>query len=102
MIEERLAIINLAGNSISISDGLTIFESIIFRLQCIGNIFNSIENTDPEILKKHNQFDWLKILKFRNIISHHHMDLNHDIIFNKCKNDLPVLKTTIEQLIKEI
>lgn len=101
MIEERLAIINHEGNTVSNSEELTVFDSIIFRLQCIGNLFNSIENRNPEILKKHSQIDWTKILKFGNIISHYR-NIKNETIFDTCKNDLPRLKTTIEQIINEI
>lgn len=41
------------------------------------------------------------IMKLRDIISHHYDHVDHEIIFDICKNNIPALKKAIQQILKD-
>jgi len=38
----------------------------------------------------------------RDIISHHYFDLNPEIVFDVCKNEIPRLSTLLDKIIADI
>ena len=49
-----------------------------------------------------NFFEWKKIMKLRDIISHHYDIIDHEIIFDICSNHIPQLKVTVQKIIEEL
>jgi len=101
LIEERFKSIKEPDDFMLTPLGVTQLDSIAMRLQAIGETIKSIDKHNPEIISKYNNIDWVEIIKMRDLISHHYFHINHEEIFNTCKNDIPQLKTVIEQIIKE-
>lgn len=40
-------------------------------------------------------------MKLRDIISHHYEHVDHEIIYDVCKNHLPILKNTLQLMYKD-
>ena len=89
IIEERFKDIKTPDDFMLTPGGTTILDSIAMRLQTLGETIKSIDKHNPEILSKHNTVDWVEIIKMRDIISHHYLNIDHEEIFNTCKNDIP-------------
>jgi uncharacterized protein with HEPN domain len=101
LIEERFAGISRAEDFVSSANGVIILDSIAMRLQVIGELVRKIEKRDPSILKKSMNIEWDMIIRLRDIISHHYAIIDHEIIYDICKNHIPALKIAISELINK-
>ncbi|PJZ79535.1 DUF86 domain-containing protein [Leptospira meyeri] len=102
LIENRILKIKFPDDLINSQDGITILDSIAMRLQAIGDNVKSVAKLNSQFLNKFPEIEWEKIMKMRDVISHHYEGLDHEIIFNICKNKLPELKISIQSIIKQL
>ncbi len=72
------------------------FDATMMRLQVIGENIKKIIKSEPEFFTTDLLFDTNNIIRFRDFISHHYEKLDTDIVFDICKNDIPVLKQKIQ------
>ena len=82
-------------------NGVLILDAICMRLQIIGELLKKIQKIDPLVLQGYAQIEWPNIMKLRDIISHHYDHVDHEIIFDICKNNIPALKKAIQQILKD-
>ena len=74
------------------------FDAIIRNLEVIGEAVKQV----PESLRKeYPSVEWRKIAGLRDILIHRYFDVNIEIVWEIVQSDTPVLKTKIEQMIKE-
>ncbi|HJX34590.1 MAG TPA: HepT-like ribonuclease domain-containing protein [Desulfatiglandales bacterium] len=99
LIEERFSKINAPEKFIISQDGLLLLDAVSMRLQVIGELTKKIHKIKPSLLKEYSEIDWDKIIKLREIISHHYEMVDHEIIFDICRNHIPILKSTIQKII---
>ncbi|WP_039948783.1 HepT-like ribonuclease domain-containing protein [Leptospira fainei] len=95
LTETRFNKIKFPDDLISSEEGLTILDAIAMRLQAIGDNVKSIIKLDSKFLNNYPEIDWEKIMKLRDVISHHYEGLDHEIIFNICREKLGTLKTSV-------
>jgi uncharacterized protein with HEPN domain len=72
------------------------------RLQIIGELVKKIDKLEPNLLEKYPEIEWPNIMKLRDIISHHYEQVDHEIIYDICKNHIPLLNSVLEQILKEL
>ena len=101
LIEAWFKDIKVEDDFLNTSLGRSHLDATLMRLQAIGEALKKIYGEHPDILKKFPAVEWLQIIKLREIISHHYEQLSHEIIFRICSEDLPVLKSTIENILKD-
>jgi len=99
VIRKRISSIQTADDFVKTDDGKTLLDAISMRLQAIGENIKKVEKINPSLLEKHPEVEWQKIIRFRDIISHHYNMLDYEIIFTICKKDLPALKKAISDLL---
>ncbi len=102
LIEERLAKISQARDFISTSDGTLILDAIAMRLQVIGELVKKIDKSEPTLLRNYADIDWRVVMRLRDIISHHYDILDHEIIYDICKNHIPALKVTVTKISRNL
>ncbi len=102
LIENRFIKIKFPDDLINSQDGIMILDSIAMRLQAIGDNVKSVEKLDSQFLAKFPEIEWEKIMKLRDVISHHYEGLDHEIIFSICKSKIPELKITIESILNQL
>ncbi|TGN19142.1 HepT-like ribonuclease domain-containing protein [Leptospira idonii] len=102
LIEARFLKIKFPDDLVNSDDGITILDSIAMRLQAIGDNVKSIFKLDNQFLDKYPNIDWEKIMKMRDVISHHYEGLDHEIIFNICKSKIPELKSSILSILNQL
>lgn len=102
LIENRFFKIKFPDDLINSQDGITILDSIAMRLQAIGDNVKSVAKLDSSFLNKFPEIEWEKIMKIRDVISHHYEGLDHEIIFNICINKIPELKISIKSILKQL
>ena len=102
IIQERFNTIQTAEDFVTSPGGVTILDSIAMRLQVIGEIIKSIDTKHSSFFQNYPLIEWKKIMKLRDLISHHYDIINHEITFDICKNHIPKLETTISQIINDL
>ncbi|MDP8227785.1 MAG: DUF86 domain-containing protein [Candidatus Celaenobacter polaris] len=83
--------------------GLEKLDAVSMQLIAIGESIKNLDKiTDYEILIKYPEFEWKKAMAMRDIISHHYFDLNPEIVFDVCKNEISRLSTLLDEIIDDI
>ncbi len=101
LIENRFFKINSADDLVSSEGGVLILDAIAMRLQVVGELLKKINKVDNSILKKYPGIEWNKIMRLRDIVSHHYDKVDHEIIFDICKSHVPKLKSTLHTIIEK-
>jgi uncharacterized protein with HEPN domain len=99
LIERRFERINSPSDFLSEADGLSTLDAIAMRLQIIGENVKSLSKLEPELLDKHSEIKWQNIMRLRDLISHHYDVLDHEVIFDVCSENIPVLRRVIEGIL---
>jgi len=104
-IKYRFKIISSIDDFFENEEGLMRLDSISMRLQSIGEALKNIDKRDKTLLLKiANKEYWSSIIKTREIISHHYINLDAEIVYFICKEKLDELENYVkklENLIKE-
>ena len=101
LIEIRFAGITQSDNFVMNADGALVLDSICMRLQVIGELLKKIDKINSAIWERYPQIEWPNIIKLRDIISHHYTQVDHEIIYDICQNNLPGLKKVVQQMIRD-
>jgi len=80
-------------------DNLTKMEAILMRFQASGEALKNISKRDEKFLLQTGTKDyWDKIIRFRDLLSHHYTDIQADEIFDICQNKIDELEEKILKL----
>jgi uncharacterized protein with HEPN domain len=99
LIEDRFERITLSDDFVSNADGIFVLDAISLRIQIIGELLKKIDKIDSSLLRRYPEIEWEKIMRLRDIISHHYEMIDHEIIFDICTNHIPKLKATVQKII---
>jgi uncharacterized protein with HEPN domain len=73
------------------------------QLIAVGESVKNFDKiTKKRILINYPEFEWKKAMGMRDIISHHYFDLNSEIVFDVCKNEIPKLKRVVTLMIAKL
>jgi len=98
LIESRFLKIELADDFVQSADGMTLLDSISMRLLVVGESVRKIQKLDPSFLDSHPNADWDKIARFRDFVSHHYQQVDHEIVFDICKVHIPQLNIALQSI----
>ena len=48
------------------------------------------------------EIEWKKVIGMRDVITHHYFDLDSEIVFDVCENQIEDLAETIKRIIEEL
>ena len=103
MIISRIEKIITYSDFIKNDAGLEKLDAVSMKLIAIGESLKNLDKiSNYKILIKHPEFEWKKAMAMRDIISHHYFDLNPEIVFDVCKNEIPRLSTLLDKIIADI
>ena len=100
LIEERFSKIDVPEKFVASPEGVLLLDAVSMWLQVIGELTKKIDKVDASLLEEYPEIEWEKIIKLREIISHHYEMVDHEIIYDICKNHIPNLKSTIQNILK--
>lgn len=96
LIQKRFLAIRQSDDFMKDDEGLEKLDSISMRLQSIGEALKNIYKTDPQVLENIAPKNyWSDIIKFREVISHHYIDIDSEVVFEICHDELNDLETKI-------
>ena len=101
LIESRFSKINSADDLVSGAGGVLILDAIAMRLQVVGELLKKISKMDKSLLENYPEIEWDKIMRLRDIVSHHYEKVDHEIIFDICTLST-ILTNLMLQTIKRV
>ena len=102
MILKRFKTIESADDFLADENSIERLDSISMRLVAIGEGFKNIDKlTDKKLLEKYPTIQWKQVKGVRDILSHHYFDLDAEIIFDICDNELDELLRAVNKIIKK-
>ena len=95
--EQRFQGINIASDFTATTQGQLILDAICMRLQTLSDLVKRHVKHNPEFPFKYPEIDWVRIIRFRDFISHHYEELDFEVIFGICKFELNRLKVVCDK-----
>jgi len=95
LVQERFSEIHRPDDFVLSPKGITLLDAISMRLQVLGESVKRIEKMDSSFLKQYDKIEWDKIAKFRDLVSHHYEQVDHEIVFDICNTHIPVLNEEV-------
>lgn len=83
---ERFSEIHTPTDFTSTDYGKTLLESIVTRLQAIGENLKNTSRKNNLLQTNYPDMEWNKIIRFRDFISHHYEMLDFEIVYEICKD----------------
>jgi uncharacterized protein with HEPN domain len=98
LIETRFSKIRSPEDFVLSSDGITLLDAVSMRLQVIGESVRKIQKLDPAFLSRHSVIQWDKLARFRDLVSHHYANIDHEIVYDICTVHIPKLKAALQKM----
>lgn len=103
LINDRFKNISKSEEFVQDATGLEKLDAISMRIQTIGESIKNILKRNNSILTEVKEKGyWNNIVKFREIVSHHYIDIDAEIVFDICKNELKELEEKIREVDKNL
>lgn len=99
LINKRFKDIKSSDDFLKNDIGLEKLDGISMRLIAIGEGFKNIDKlSDKRILVKYPQIPWKDVKGIRDILSHHYFDLDAEVIFGICNNNIRDLLDILKKI----
>ncbi|KIM08874.1 MAG: hypothetical protein KU28_02810 [Sulfurovum sp. PC08-66] len=100
VIQKRFSFIHSSDDFMQDDSGLEKLDSIIMRIQTIGEALKNIDKHEKGFLESVAPSEyWSNIIKLRDLISHHCVDIDLETIFMICDEKLDDLEDKISVLL---
>jgi uncharacterized protein with HEPN domain len=100
LVQSRFAKVMTASDFVDSAEGVVLLDAIVMRLQIIGELVKKIQKVAPLYLSDYTDIEWKKIGKFRDLVSHHYEQVDHEIVYDICKMHIQKLNDTIQKMQK--
>jgi uncharacterized protein with HEPN domain len=99
LIKRRFEKIESSDDFLATDDGIDRFDAISMRLQSIGEALKNIDKREREfLLRVAKKRYWSRIIKTREILTHHYIDIDSEIIYSICDENIDELEAYILEL----
>lgn len=99
IVQERCTYATCENDFMDTREGQEKLDSICMKLIAVGESLKNIDKiTDKKLLSYYPQIEWKKIKGIRDFISHHYFDLDAEVIFGICKNNISDLLEVLKQI----
>jgi len=89
IVKERCEFAQKEDDFIDSKEGQEKLDGICMKLIAVGESLKKIDHiTDKKLLIKYPQIEWKKIKGIRDFISHHYFDLDANVIFGICEDNI--------------
>ena len=102
-VEKRSEKITEPDDFLTSETGVILMDSICMKLSAVGESIKNMDKiTNHELLSKYSEIPWKNVMGVRDFIVHHYFEVDADVIFSICKNDVPVLLSVITRMIEDL
>ena len=103
IVQERCEFAQCEDDFTYTKEGQEKLDGICMKLIAVGESLKKIDFiTDKTLLVKYPQVEWRKIKGIRDFISHHYFDLDAEVIFSICQNNIEDLLLTLKVIKKDL
>lgn len=103
IIQKRIKPVKSPTDLLKNDRSLEKLDSLCMQLITIGESIKNLDKiTQKSLIKKYPEFEWKNAMGMRDIISHHYFDINSEIVYQVCKEEMPKLNKTIKKILSEI
>jgi uncharacterized protein with HEPN domain len=103
VIQKRFLSIDTSDDFLKDDNGLEKLDSIIMRIQTIGEALKNIDKHTKGFLESVAPSEyWSNIIKLRDLISHHYIDIDSETIFMICDEKLHELENKVSILLSKL
>ncbi len=89
-----------AEHFFTLNDG-ALYDAVLMRLQALGENFKRISQKHSFVIDDLTYPEILNVIRFRDYVSHHYEQLEHEVVFDICSLKIPLLKDCISSLLKK-
>jgi uncharacterized protein with HEPN domain len=83
--------------------GMERLDAICMQLIAIGESIKNLDKiTSGELMGRYPEIEWKKFRGMRDIITPHYFDVDAEVIFDVCENQIDLLVSTIRKMIREL
>ena len=101
--EERCAFATCEDDFIDTKEGQEKLDGICMKLIAVGESLKQIDHiTDKRLLVQYPQIEWKKVKGIRDFISHHYFDLDAEMIFGICENNIGELLEVLRDIREDL
>ena len=102
-VEERCSFAKTQDDFCDTKEGQEKLDSICMKLIAVGESLKNIDKiTDNKLLEQYPTIEWKKIKGIRDFISHHYFDLDSEVIFDICQNEITKLLLVLREIKKDL
>ena len=103
IIEERCTFANTQEDFIDTKEGQEKLDGICMKLIAVGESLKQIDHiTDKSLLVQYPQIEWKKVKGIRDFISSLYFDLDAEMIFGICKDNIEELLEVLQKIRKDL
>ncbi len=99
LINRRFKSVKSSDDFLDSDEGLDKLDAISMRIQAIGEALKNLYKREDELLLKvADKNYWSRIIKTRDFISHHYVDIDSETVFDICSNELQELEMKVGEM----
>ena len=99
IVQERCTFAKCEDDFCYTKEGQEKLDSICMKLIAVGESLKKIDHiTNNSLLVKYPQIEWRKIKGIRDFISHHYFDLDAEVIYGICQNNIEELLRALKTI----
>lgn len=103
MVKYRFVPVSSVEDFTGTPQGMEKLDSICMQLIAIGEGLKNIDKvTSNSLLINYPEINWKGAKAMRDIISHHYFEIDAEIIYNVCKEQVDPLRKTKEKMLVEL
>lgn len=100
---ERTANINDIDVFMCSPNGMVLLDAVCMNLIAIGEAVKNLDKvSNGELLPLYPQLQWSGIMRMRDKIAHHYFEIDAEVVLLTVKEDIPLVKTTIEKMLNDL
>lgn len=103
VVKKRMKPVRSMDDLLDTEEGQEKLDAVLMRMQAIGEAIKNLDKRHSNLLEKHKDASyWSEVIKMREFISHHYINIDAEIIFNTIQDgELDELETLVSQIIGE-
>jgi uncharacterized protein with HEPN domain len=102
-LQERTKNIHSVDDFLSTPGGMEKLDAACMVLIAIGESIKNLDKvSNGELLPRYPQLQWGSIMRMRDKIAHHYFEIDAEVVLLTVKEDIPLVKFTIEKMISEM
>ena len=99
LIQQRSIGAQSSEDFLGSDQGLPLLDAICMQFIALGEGVKNLDKlTNRTLLVQYRDVPWQDIMGMRDVLSHHYIHLDAEVVFKTCKEGIPVLEDALNKL----